>query len=460
MKFVHVRAFRLLAPIVLAPLTTGLAEPVAAQSGGNLDPSFGQGGLVRWQSDREIDALAVQPDARIVYGGSPDHKWTGTPGGGPGGLQGRVLSRTAEQFVVGRLDPSGVVDASFGNGGERTVPFFFAGGGALDLALRPDGRIVAAGWAVEQLGGGVVDEHFALARLLGDGSLDPTFGSSGMVTTNFVPLMSDRAFAVALQPDGRILAAGGSGNALAMARYLHDGRLDQRFGIAGMVRIDLWPGSSGVASDVALQPDGKIVVISTVGGETGFVGMARFLTNGTLDPSFAQGGTRGFTWGKFAEDVGAAVAVLPDGKILLGGSSTIGPGSPFHFGLARFLPNGDLDFQFGGGVPTYSFFAGRDCMALDMALQSDGRILLAGFTWSASGTERSFALARALSDGNLDPSFGVMGRIVTDFFPLAVGDAYARAMALQLDGRIVVGGAANDPTSGISGTALARYFGG
>ena len=227
----------------------------------------------------------------------------------------------------------GNLDPTFGSAGKVTTDF--AGGSdlAFGVALQPDGKIVAAGTATR---GATIFSDFALARYNPDGSLDATFGSGGKVTTDFTGNF-DQANAVALQPNGKIVAAGSTGDGtshdFALARYNPDGSLDATFGSGGKVITD-FTGGSDQAFGVALQPNGKIVAAGTA--HTGTIlefALVRYKKHGGLDPSFGSGGkvTTDFTG---SNDVAGGVALQPDRKIVAVGHAGT---ANSDFALARYL---------------------------------------------------------------------------------------------------------------------------
>jgi uncharacterized delta-60 repeat protein len=213
--------------------------PLAAAAPGDLDASFDSDGKVTtdFGSSESAFAVAVQPDGRIVAAGGSDG-----------------------DFALARYNGDGSLDTSFDSDGKVTTDFG-AFAGALAVAVQPDGRIVAAG----ESGG-----DFALARYNRDGSLDTSFDSDGKVTTDFGG--SEVATAVAVHPDGRCVAAGGSDEDFALAGYKVDGSLDTSFDSDGKVTTDF--GGFEFASDVAIQPDGRIVAAGNSGGD---FALARYL---------------------------------------------------------------------------------------------------------------------------------------------------------------------------------------
>jgi uncharacterized delta-60 repeat protein len=316
---------------------------------------------------------------------------------------------TLSLVLFGEARP-GDLYPTFGVGGKVTTDF---GGtdAATALILQPDGKLVAAGFS--RIGiGGVPVEDFALARYQPDGSLDASFGVGGKVTTDFGE-SSDLANALVLQPDGKLVVAGVAGGTgvsgffdFALARYRPDGSLDASFGMGGKVTTDLGGGDEAFA--LVLQPDGKLVVAGSTGVSTNAVALARYLPDGSLDPTFG-------TDGKVIdiEDAGEARALVlqPDGKLVAAGFSQVGPDFG-DFALARYRPDGSLDPTFGVGGKVTTDFGDQD-FAFALVLQSDGKLVAAGTSQSLNVPD-DFALARYLLDGSLDPTFGTGFEIIVN----------------------------------------------
>jgi uncharacterized delta-60 repeat protein len=269
------------------------------------------------------------------------------------------------------------------------------------------------------------------------GSLDTSFGDGGSA---IVTLGSQAAaVAVAVQPDGKIVTAGGSTisgeNVIVATRMLPSGALDPSFGVDGIATVSINGGAvadSGAA--LALEPDGKIVIAgggrTGPGGPIGFAA-ARLLPNGTLDPNFGHDGRATIVIGTTA--IAQAVVVQPDGKIVLGGAADIGH---HEFAAARLNANGTLDTGFGtAGVTTIDSTGG----AWGMVIQPDGKLILAGqtdYTDLLVPNAQQFMAVRLNIDGTLDGSFG-HGGIVT----LAVGKTVLGfGVALQPDGKVLLTG--------------------
>jgi uncharacterized delta-60 repeat protein len=312
------------------------------------------------------------------------------------------------------------------------------------LLVQPDGKLVAGGSAFTFTTGGNYD--FALARYLPDGTLDPGFGSGGKVTTDLLGF-DDQAFALARQPDGKLVAAGEAGGDFALARYNADGTLDASFGSGGVVTTD-FAGSTDRVEGLAVQPDGKLVAAGQAFSGAGLdFAVARYHPDGTLDTSFGSGGkvTTDLAGG---DDAGFfSVAVLSGGKLAALGSGATGTGQDFT--LIRYQPNGTLDASFGSGGKVTVDFAGGDDIGISLVVQSSGKLVAGGYAWI--GAVRDFALARFKPNGLLDATFGRRGQVTTDFG----GDDGATTLASQPDGQLVAGGLGS--TGAGYDWALARY---
>jgi uncharacterized delta-60 repeat protein len=356
----------------------------------------------------------------------------------------------SSDFAIVRYNVDGSLDTNFGAGGKVTTDFFDYEDYINAVALQTDGKIVAAGRARD---GALA--YFGLARYNKDGSLDSTFGSGGKVVTSFFGY-GDDAHALAIQPDGKIVVAGSDfssndGADFGLARYNTDGSLDLTFGAGGKVHTDF--GSFSLITCIALQPDGKIVA----GGDTinkdtnNDFALARYNKDGSLDASFGAGG-KVVTDFVRQPDFVAGLALQSDGKIVLAGdvSTETSPRSDVDgFGLARYNKDGSLDSTFGSGGKVIT--EGDLIAAYAVAIQPNGKIIAAGLA-IRNRTNGDFALARYNSNGSLDPGFGSAGIITTDFTP----SDQAFAMGFQSDGKVVAGGAAYEAQVG-NGFALARY---
>jgi uncharacterized delta-60 repeat protein len=375
----------------------------------------------------EADALAIQSDGKLVAAGFTNN----------GGAN--------DDFALLRYNTDLTLDVSFDGDGIATTAFGGAEDRANAIAIQLDGKIVVAGHSVQ--GGSGFD--FAVARYLSNGSLDATFGTGGRVTTDIGTNTDDRGRGVAIQSDGRIVVAGYSGAPgsydFAVVRYNANGSLDASFDTDGKLTTFFTAGSDQ-AEAIAIQPDGKIVVAGNAGDPPSRdIVLARYdPVNGSLDGSFGTGGR--VTTNVTTEDNARFLAVQSDSRIVLAGSTRA---ANLNFAVLRYNVTGALDPGFGvGGVATTDFGAGDDA-SYAVSLQPDGKIVAAGFAWNGSNLD--FAVARYNTNGTADAGFGTGGRATA---PIGASHDFGYGAAVQVDGRIVVAGTANN--GGNYDVALAR----
>jgi len=386
---------------------------------------------------------------------------------------------------------AGTLDPNFGEGGIVFTANTVANAGA----LQGDGKILVAG-SISTVQNA---QQPGLLRYNTNGTLDSGFGAGGKVViagSNAGP-----AFAVAVQTDGKILAAAPANLLLTVFRFNSNGSVDSTFGSNGATAIQAQGLFLGPASgSIALQPDGRILVATGQNEGGGLHIVARLLANGQLDSTFGSNGVAP-TFG------GDSVAVLPNGNILVGtgsvtsmyapngvvvqnfgihgqtpgfandvggfvvnnnsptGTRIITAGSIFAdlnitftntvsgFLLVSYKINGTLDNAFGihGGVTT-PFPGNTFARAFAVALQTNGDIVAVGQTALTETGPSDFALVRYKSDGSVDTTFGNSGFVSTPF-PFGTGVSFANTVLIQIDGKIIAVGNSN------SGTTLARYFG-
>jgi uncharacterized delta-60 repeat protein len=350
------------------------------------------------------------------------------------------------------------LDSSFGGNGQ-VMSQLGSFSHANAVAIQSDGKIVVAGSS--DTSSYFFSRQIAVARYNANGTLDASFSGDGFVTTT-VANTFEEAYAVAVQSDGKIVVAGYSagygigynGNHVAVVRYNADGSLDDTFGNAGGVIADFdAAGSLSVAYGLALQSDGKIVVAgdSRVGYNDSF-GVARYNVDGTSDTTFDGDGvvTTAFPGGYSAA---SSVAIQSDNRIAVGGYSCP---DYCQFAVARYDTNGSLDVSFDGDGMATTAVAGVDMGINSIALQSDGKVVAGG--WSCP-YYCDFGLARYDTDGTLDTTFGG-GGIVTTHFP-GKTDSWLTSIQVQSDGKVVAAGTTYDfnRTTTFNDFALVRYQG-
>jgi uncharacterized delta-60 repeat protein len=355
----------------------------------------------------------------------------------------------ADQIALVRYNADASLDKSFNGSGKIITAVGDGDCKAEGLALQSDGKIVVAGYSFNPIGKNRAE--FTVLRYNADGTLDTGFGESGKVTTE-IGRNSDTANSVALQNDGKIVVAGYTfapgNNDFAVARYNANGTLDTAFNGTGKATADFSKLDYG--RSVAVQSDGKIVVAGDAAhGDGRIFAVARFNSNGTPDLSFNK-------TGKVTTDFGSgnaearAIALQSDGKIVVAGfASTDGTEK---FALVRYNPDGTLDTSFDGTGKVLTLVGMSGSNATGMALQSDGKIVVSGYAINNSGRDRDFAIVRYNINGSLDTSFNGSGKVTT---AIGAGDGNCDAVALERDGKIVAAGSALTVTT--SDFAVARF---
>jgi uncharacterized delta-60 repeat protein len=393
---------------LLATVTFTQAQP------GTLDFSFGNEGIVTsviTEGFNMAKAVTVQPDGKIVATGhtgfSPDYN-----------------------VAVVRYNEDGSNDNTFGTNGMIVLSPTTTSDYPLDIVLQPDGKIVIGGYIWNGSSTDVL-----LIRLNTNGTTDNTFGTNGIVITDFGNT-GEVAEAIALQDDGKILLAGDHNDRFMLLRYNTNGTLDNTFGTGGRVSADVGIGGC-YGQDLVIQNDGRILVgglaFNTAANYT--FGIARFDTNGALDVTFGEFGTTTFNIGN-GHDFMTAIALQSDGMIIAGGHTWIG-NQPlrYDFAAARLDENGNLDNTFGtNGMTTVHLNYDANYLT-GMAIQDDDKIILSGN--AELSADYDLGMARLTADGNLDTSFGTDGITITD---VNKDEDQGSAIALQPDGKVVVAG--------------------
>ncbi len=390
--------------------------PSCATAGGVLDPGFGTGGMLALAFGSQAVALAKDTTTN-----------------------GYVVVTSQGEWSVVKVTSSGALDASFGTGGLTSV--HPAKSWPTGVAVQTDGKIVVVGTYMPTFPAG-----FALARYMPDGTLDSSFGNAGFVITPFGG--DDQGWAVGVQPDGKIVAAGvtfpspqnPSPVNLAVARYLPNGTLDAAFGTQGKVKT-LVDGKSVSTTQTSVRfRNGRILVGGgTAIGQVENLYAVALLSDGSIDSTFGTNGVA--TNAAASNSVGTGMTIDRQGRVVQAAIKNIGD-TTGDFAVVRYAPTGSIDTTFGaGGVATYDY--GADERATGLVTLDDGSVVLAGMTRTHfdGGVTSDFMLARFTVQGGLDPSFGIGGTVRTT---LAPAFPYAGLSAIIVDGcSVVVAGMAS-----------------
>ena len=400
---------------------------------GSLDNTFNYNGrlishfnLFGYTDDYDDDdiptAIAIQPDGKIVVAGSVNLLYIYPAGGRASG--------------IARYNNDGTDDLTFGNRGRKT----FNGGAASDLAIQTDGKLIFSDVA-----------PYTIARLNPDGNFDLTFANAGRATLNIAGL--DYCKSLSLQSDNKIVVLGTSYNynspgIFIILRYNIDGTLDSTFDDDGVKSINV--DVHNYASSVAIKADGKILAAGS-SSATGYPNNYCVVScnpDGTPDDTFDQDGILIRQVNLY---LGATsykcIAAQNDGKVVTAG--TAWSGSDYDFAVTRYNPDGTLDSTFSSnGKTLISFGQGfSNDTANSILIQPDGKIVVAGKTLNGVSGNEDIAIARLNTDGSLDNTFSGDGILTSDFN----GNDYANSVAIQADGKIIVGGSVN------SNFAVIRY---
>ena len=390
------------------------------------------------------NAVAVQADGKLVVVGTT--------------YQNNDFSD--EDFAVARYNSNGTLDHTFGVGGKVQTDFPGLAAVASSVVIQSDGKIVVAGGAFPLF---TFLGDFKVVRYNPDGSLDSSFGDGGIVTTTF-PGQGSYAFAVALQPDGKIIAAGtdfvnfspedSSDTDFALARYNSDGTPDATFNGDGQATTN-FDGFNDDAFSILVQPDGKLVAVGSAKNPANFYDFAaaRYLSNGAIDTTFGVTGKVRTDFGDHNFDQARSAVLQPDGKIVAAGFAISQNGLVQNFAVARYNSNGVLDAGFGTSGMTQIDFGSCCQSANKVLLQPRGKIITVGYA-NTESSDSDFLLARLTQTGALDPTFGAGGKVRTSFGDLNGG---ANGAAFQ-GGKIVAVGFQATFGDRWSEFALARYL--
>ncbi len=397
---------------------------------GSLDNSFDLDGRVTtgdFGGGSGLNAMAAQPDGKIVAVGSGDVGYD-------------MNYRPMRDFAVVRYNTNGTLDTSFDGDGKVATPV-----GSLrisyanSVAVQSDGKIVAAGVGCNTSNSYIDRCGFAIVRYNSDGSLDNSFDGDGQLITEIPGRHNGILKSIVIQPDGKIVAAGTTVSFTAsqtIIRYNSDGSLDTTFGSNGIVIESSWQVVS--LSSLAIQSDGSLITVGKLSTITDpgtspdvSVAVAKYHADGSPDTSFGSNGKVLTPFESYGEVT--SVKVQTDGKVIVGGSVRTGSYDSAECIVLRYDPNGVLDPTFAkDGILKIGFF--QYDRITSIAIQSDGKIVAAGYSLSSGNTPR-LIVARINPDGILDESFDGDGKL-TLFYRKCI----ASSVLIQKDGRIVIGG--------------------
>lgn len=364
---------------------------VQSQSYGTLDSTFAANGVLQMHSNGwdMLTSTAIQPDGKIVAAGYSEYQ-------------------NQSSFLVMRFFQDGSPDTDFGTNGAAMAILSEFTNEANAVAIQSDGKILIGGRTRPNEDD---DEDFALVRFMPDGKPDSSFGQNGIATLDIS--LDDNILSIAVLSDGKILAAGVAKNnklKFALAKFLPNGDLDTDFGASTGYTLTALGVSYDVCASMAVQPDGKILLAgSSVINGWPDAALVRYNSNGILDAGFGSFGIVSTPF-SITADIGLKVALQPDGKIIVAGSSNNSQ-QKSEMALFRYLPNGALDTEFNGTGKLRSKIGDIYSSAETVVVRPDGKIIAAGCAEFAS-TGLDFAMKQFNPNGSVDNSFGTNG-IVT-----------------------------------------------
>jgi uncharacterized delta-60 repeat protein len=359
-------------------------------------------------------------------------------------VAGSSSNGTNYDFAMVRYTANGTLDASFGTGGKATLDFNQGNDYGSRVLLDAAGKIVVVGTADNGNQG-----KFALARYNANGSLDTSFGTAGKVMTTLA--LASMGTSATIDTNGKILVAGytltaNGGNDFALVRYNADGSLDTSFG-GGTVMTD-FSQNYDQGNSIAIDGSGKILVAGTTyNGNNCDFALVRYNADGSLDTSFGNSGKVSTAIGAGLDEA-RSLSLDTNGRIVVAGFTV--NDSNTDFALVRYNANGSLDTSFGTAGKVMTALSNGNDYSNSVTIDGSGRILLAGYADNGTG-QADFAIARYTSNGTLDTSFGTGGKLITP----AGGDGRINAMKLDASGRIVAAGSASNGSN--YDFALLRY---
>ncbi len=418
---------------------------LSAQNPGDLDPTFGNNGKVTTEIGSAsflvdiIDEMAVQSDGKIIAAGSSR------------------ASDLSKQYTLARYNVDGSLDNTFGNNGVVILPTDVRQGFIRTVEILADGKILAGAQAYDPNTGSTL----VLFRLLGDGSLDPTFGNGGKVSTNFYMVAMD----MKIQQDGKILIVGDYQEKMTIIRFNADGSIDASYADSGYRVLDM-DGVNSSARSLAIQADNKAVIAGffdryyeDLGGALNKWVVVRVNEDGTLDDTFGAGGYLTMSIGD-GPDFSSAVGIQNNGKIIVGGHTWVS-NEPFKysFAIVRLNTDGSLDDSFGtDGMFIGEFLPDDQNYINDIVVAPSDNIYASFFVSVYDGVlvdEEScdMGVFCLTADGQLRESFGENG-----YSRIKINDMKNEAtdLVMQPDGKVLISGEAYS----VDGTpfAMARFI--
>jgi uncharacterized delta-60 repeat protein len=414
--------------LLLSPLLF-LSLRVFSQAG-TLDSTFdGDGIVIDKNMSGEPTDVAIQGDNKILVCG---------------------YDNDLAIFCIARYLPGGSLDNSFAIDGKATVDFSSTDGDfATAIAVQSDGKIIAVGNGYESSGDQTITE---VVRLNNDGTIDLSFGNNGKIEEDLFPLyVNEYYFELLIQPDSHLVVCGykemfGIIIDGIIIRATPSGELDNSFSGDGIFIYD--SGYNDEFLDIAIQPDGKIIAAGLQDLNGTKCLLLRLNMNGTIDSSFGTNGVVTFDGNSGGFGIFSSVELMPDGNIIAAGVSYVSD----DFLIMRFSQDGIVDSTFGtNGTVTIDFNnESNSCQSINR--QADGKLIVSGSSQGFSN-DTHFSIARLNTDGSIDSSFGIDGKITTDLLE----KEYLFESALQADGKLIVTGWTSDNLPNTS-YAIVRYL--
>ena len=396
-----------------------------------------------------LDTTFNPPDGYVLYNGWNKDSYIGSAIQADGKIvvSSGIEDGADDDVVVLRYNDNGTLDETFGMNGVAT----YDGGKGDDcgrlVAIQPDGRIVLTGYTYNGTSYDILTMRYNT-----NGTPDSSFGTNGVVTYDSGN-KDDYGRAIAVQTDGKIVVTARSSYATTsdattsvamILRYNGDGTLDNTFGSNGVVTYEGGYGNDGFRG-VVIQTDGKIVVSGYTGINIGFdvltfdVLTARYNSDGSLDTTFGTGGVA-IHDGGHGDDGARGVVIQTDGKIVVSGGQY--NGTDLDVLVLRYDVNGTPDDTFGAkGVVTYDSGNGND-YGRRLAIRRGSNIVVTGRR--PNGTDYDVLVLRYNAHGGLDNSFGGSG-VVT--FDMGKGNDYGEGVVIQADAKIVILGGSYNGTN-------------